>query len=79
MLGPCVTRSEHEAAALILYELNQYKGRTPVFLIPREREKLVRQMYDWGARNCEMHFCQVRGDFRPFNGVSMPTFLPETG
>lgn len=79
MLGPCVTRSEHEAAALILYELNQYKGRTPVFLIPMEREKLVRQMYDWGARNCEMHFCQVRGDFRPFDGISMPTFLPETG
>ncbi|MDA2931191.1 GNAT family N-acetyltransferase [Acidobacteria bacterium AH-259-O06] len=79
MLGPCVARSEKEAAALVLYELNQHKGRSPVFLIPMEREKLVRQMYQWGARNCELHFCQVRGEFKPFNGISMPTFLPETG
>jgi hypothetical protein len=35
-------------------------------------------MYDWGARNCELHFCQVRGEFKPFQGISMPTFLPET-
>jgi hypothetical protein len=55
-----------------------YKGRTPVFLIPMEKEQLVRQAYDWGARVCEMHFCQVRGRFQPFQGVNMPTFLPET-
>ncbi len=79
MLGPCVARSEREAAALILNELGHHKGRSPVFLIPVERERLVRQAYDWGARNCELHFCQVRGEFKPFKGVSMPTFLPETG
>lgn len=79
MLGPSVSRSESEAAALILYELNQHKGRSPVFLLPVERERLVRQMYDWGARNCELHFCQVRGEFQPFRGINMPTFLPETG
>lgn len=79
MLGPCVANSERETAALILNELNQHKGRSPVFLIPVERQKLVQQMYEWGARNCEIHFCQVRGDFKPFRGVNMPTFLPETG
>ncbi len=79
MLGPCVARAEHEAAALLLAELNQHRGRAPVFLVPVERERLVRQMYEWGARNCELHFCQVRGEFRPFQGISMPTFLPETG
>jgi GNAT superfamily N-acetyltransferase len=79
MLGPCVARSEHEAAALILRELDHHRGRMPVFLVPVERDKLVRQMYEWGARNCELHFCQVRGEFKPFQGISMPTFLPETG
>ena len=79
ILGPCVARTEAAAAALILRELDQYKGRAPVALIPMEKEGLVRQMYDWDARNCEMHFCQVRGKFKPFNGINMPTFLPETG
>jgi GNAT superfamily N-acetyltransferase len=79
MLGPCVARSEHEAAALIWCELDHHRGRAPVFLIPMERDKLVGQMYEWGARNCELHLCQVRGEFRPFQGISMPTFLPETG
>jgi GNAT superfamily N-acetyltransferase len=79
MLGPCVARGEDEAAALILRELDQHRGRTPVFLLPVERAALVRKMYDCGARNCELHFCQVRGEFQPFRGISMPTFLPETG
>jgi GNAT superfamily N-acetyltransferase len=79
MLGPCVARSEAEAAALILRELDLHRGRSPVFLVPVDRPRLVRQMYDWGARNCELHFCQVRGEFQPFQGISMPTFLPETG
>ena len=79
MLGPCVARSEPEAAALVLCGLDHYRGRSPVFLIPVDRPALVRQMYAWGARNCELHFCQVRGEFQPFRGISMPSFLPETG
>ncbi len=79
MAGPGVMRTEEQAAALILRELDRHRGRMPVFLIPVEKEKLVRQAYEWGARNCELHFCQVRGEFQPFQGVNMPTFLPETG
>ena len=79
MVGPCVARSEREAAALILAELDHYRGRAPLFLIPVERAGLVRQMYELGARNCELHFCQVRGEFQPFRGLSLPSFLPETG
>jgi len=79
MLGPCVARSEKEAAALIARELDVHRGRTPIFVVPADRGALVRQLYDWGARNCELHLCQVRGEFQPFRGVSMPTFLPETG
>lgn len=78
MLGPGVARKEEVSARLILRELNRYPGRAPVVLIPMEKEQLVRQMYAWGARNCEMHFCQVRGRFQPFRGVNMPSFLPET-
>jgi hypothetical protein len=43
-----------------------------------EKEKLVRRLYDWGARNCELHFCQVRGEFQPYRGVNLPTYLPES-
>jgi hypothetical protein len=74
-----VVRSEETAAALIFCELHHHPGRSPVFLVPVERGGLVRQVYEWGGRNCEFHFYQVRGEFRPFQGISMPTFLPETG
>jgi hypothetical protein len=47
-------------------------------LVPAERRKIVEQMYAWGARISELHFCQVRGAFQPFRGVSMPTFMLET-
>jgi GNAT superfamily N-acetyltransferase len=79
MLGPGVARSEDAAAALVLAELNHNRGRSPVFLVPVDRPGLVRRMYDWGAKNVEIHFCQVRGHFEPFAGVVMPTFMPETG
>ena len=78
MLGPGVIRTEQQAAALIHMELDRHRGRTPVFLVPVDRYGLVRQMYDWGARNCELHFCQVRGRFQPYQGINMPTFLLET-
>ena len=79
MLGPCVALTQEHAAALILDGLNRFTGRSPVFLVPVECDRLVQQMYLWGARNCELHFCQVLGSFQPFQGVSMPSFFPETG
>lgn len=79
MLGPGVARTHEIAMALILSELNHNKGRSPVFLIPMDCGKLVQEMYSWGARNCEMHFSQVRGTYRQIDGIIMPTFMPETG
>ncbi|MFH1267901.1 MAG: GNAT family N-acetyltransferase [Planctomycetota bacterium] len=79
MLGPCLTRTQEQAAALIAAALDRFRGGGAVFLVPVECDRLVRQMYAWGARNCELHFCQVRGRFQPFRGVNMPSFLPETG
>lgn len=78
MLGPGVMRDEAAAAALIAAELDHLRGRTPVFLLPAEYQGLVRRAYDWGARNCEMHVAQVRGACVGFDGITMPTFMPET-
>jgi GNAT superfamily N-acetyltransferase len=79
MLGPSVARTEEVAAALLFRELDLHRGRSPIFLVPADRPKLVQQVYAWGGRNTEVHLCQVRGEFQPFRGISMPTFLPETG
>jgi GNAT superfamily N-acetyltransferase len=79
MLGPGVMRSESDAAALILAELDRHRGGSPVWLVPSTCAALVKQMYDWGFRNCELHVFQARGRAQEFHGVSMPTFMPETG
>jgi GNAT superfamily N-acetyltransferase len=84
MLGPGVMADDAVAAALVGAELTRLAGRagadrTPVFLIPADRPGLVRTVYDWGGQNLELHVVQVRGEARPFAGISMPTFMPETG
>lgn len=80
MLGPGVMRQCNHAKALIYYELNKrHRGNSPIFLIPVHQGELVKTLYMWGARNCEMHLCQVRGACPPMNGITMPTFMPETG
>ena len=79
MLGPGVMRTEAQAAALIHTELNKHRGMQPVWLVPSQCSALVQQMYDWGARNCELHVAQIRGSWETPTGVTMPTFMPETG
>jgi GNAT superfamily N-acetyltransferase len=79
MLGPGVAQTEEGAAALLHHRLCHLPGKTPVFLVPVTCGELVQQCYRWGARNCEMHFLQVRGDFPTPTGILFPTFLPETG
>jgi hypothetical protein len=79
MLGPGIARTQEQAAALIAAELQHHPGRSPVFLIPVECADLMQTIYAWGGRNVETHFAQVRGTFEGFNGVILPTFMPETG
>jgi len=79
MLGPGVARDDASAAALIHARLDALRGKKPVFLVPCDRGDLVRTLYGWGARNCEIHLLQVRGHAEPLRGVTMPTFMPETG
>lgn len=78
MLGPGWARDEEDALALIQAELDHHRGRSPVFLVPVNRSKLVARLYAAGARNCEIHFSQVRGSYQPPTGICMPTFMPET-
>ena len=78
MLGPGVARTETGAFALILSELIHHVQQ-PVFLVPVECAWLVQRLYALGAKNCELHFGQVRGEWSAPNGVVMPTFMPETG
>ena len=79
MLGPGIARDAEVAAALIASELDHHRGRSPVVLVPTNETGLVQQLYGAGARNCELHFGQVRGDYVPARGVVMPSFMPETG
>ena len=67
------------AVALAAAELEVHRGQTVLMLIPVLSRKLLKTAYAWGARNCEIHFAQRRGAYRPFDGVVIPTFMPETG
>ena len=79
MLGPGVMKSDEHATQLIEAHLDLQRGNSPVFLIPSNRPGLVNSMYRLGARNCEIHFSQALGHFQQPIGVTMPTFMPETG
>ena len=79
MLGPGIARTETQALALLCTELNHHRGKQPVFLVPVACETLVRELYRLGAKNCELHFAQVRGSWTSPIGVVMPSFIPETG
>lgn len=79
MIGPAIAQDESAALALLRHELNYRAGNRMVFLVPVDCQILVQAAYAWGARNCELHVAQVRGEFRPYEGVCMPTFMPETG
>lgn len=79
MLGPCVARTERATLALLLQATERFRGEVPLFVVPMDKRELVETLYDWGARNVETHLFQVRGAFQPFNGVNLPSFLPETG
>lgn len=79
MAGPCVARTEETALALIRRELERFKGTWALLVVPVDKRLMVEQLYEWKGRNVETHLKQVWGEFKPFKGVSMPSFLPETG
>ena len=82
MVGPGVVLPEAgsaTAAALIVTELNRHPERTPVVLVPGRFPELVQALYAIGGRNCELHVGQSTASDAPPTGITLPTFLPETG
>lgn len=82
MLGPGLARNEEQIIALVTYELNHHRGRKPVVLVPAACKNLSKLLYSHGAINCELHFSQIRAGKELFpvqTGISIPTFMPETG
>ena len=78
MIGPAVARNEATAIALLWRALDEMRGEIAGFLVPTQARVLVRQCYDWGARNVELHAGQTTGAIPVTIGVALPTFLPET-
>lgn len=77
-VGPGAMRSPEVAEALLRAQLDSFRGKTVVFLVPATERRLIAAAYALGARNCELHLGQVRGDVQPVTGIAMPTFLPES-
>jgi GNAT superfamily N-acetyltransferase len=79
-LGQGVAEDEATMQALVHGMLDaHFRGRHVVWLLPVGCTGLVRQAYAWGARNRETHLFNVLGDAPPMRGITIPTFLPESG
>jgi hypothetical protein len=79
MIGPAFARTEAEMLALLLRELDRFRGERALVVVPMDKRQIVETLYRWGAVNVETHLLQVRGKFQPIAGVNVPSFLPETG
>jgi hypothetical protein len=79
MIGPAFARTEAEMLALLCRELDRFRGEGALVVVPMDKRQIVETLYGWGGRNVETHLLEVRGKFEPFNGVNLPSFLPETG
>lgn len=78
MIGPGVMQTEAAAEALLRAQLERFRGKTVVFLLPAGEKRIIAAAYGFGAKNCELHLGQVRGSLQPVAGIVMPTFLPES-
>ena len=79
MLGPGVMRDSKVALELLSAGLADFSGEAPIFLVPAKEQELIHELYQAGARNCEIHVLQALGSCKEPEGVFMPTFLPESG
>ncbi|NLF92839.1 MAG: GNAT family N-acetyltransferase [Oligosphaeraceae bacterium] len=78
MIGPGLARDCDSARAVLVAQLNQHRGRTPVALLPIAYPELVAAAYALGGRNTEIHFAQARGAVPALHGPTFPTFMPES-
>jgi GNAT superfamily N-acetyltransferase len=79
-LGPGVAEDEATMQNLVHGMLDaHFRGQHVVWLLPVGCSALVQQVYAWGARNRETHLFSVLGYAPPIRGITIPTFLPESG
>lgn len=78
LIGPGVASDRAAAEALLRAQLQRFRGSAVLCILPASAPQLVAIAYQLGARNCELHFGQVRGQAAPINGIIFPTYLPET-
>ncbi len=80
LLGPGVSADATTMSQLIHAMLDQhFRGQAIVWLAPVNCRELVQQAYAWGARNIEIHLASARGPAPPLTGITLPTFMPESG
>lgn len=80
MIGPGVSEDESFATSLMHAMLDgHFRNRNALWLVPVSCQKLVQQAYQWGARNVELHLASTHGDCPPPRGITIPTFMPESG
>lgn len=78
MIGPGVTKTTAAAEAMLRMQLERFRDQSVLVLIPASESLLVAMAYGLGARNCELHLGQARGETQPVRGVVFPSFLPES-
>ncbi len=80
MLGPGCAEDSEAMAGLIHAQLDtHFRGLTALWLVPVDQPMLVRQAYGWKARNTELHLASTTKLGQAFQGVTLPSFLPESG
>jgi GNAT superfamily N-acetyltransferase len=80
MLGQGVAEDEETMRELMIGLMDQsFRGKSVAFIIPSKATLLVLQAYAWGARNREINVLSVLGTAPPVMGVTLATFLPESG
>lgn len=80
LLGQGVAEDEATMLELLRGTIDQhFRGKKVAFILPSRCSSLVRQAYAWGARNREINLLSVLGDAPPMLGITLPTFLPESG
>lgn len=77
-LGPAVALSEAAMSSLLVASLPFVMGRTVLVLAAPTDQNLCNLLYQWRARNTDIHLLQVRGAYTEPVGVQLMSFLPES-
>jgi GNAT superfamily N-acetyltransferase len=80
LLGQGVAEDEATMLELMQGTLDQhFRGKTVAFILPSICAVLVKQAYSWSARNRETNLLSVLGNAPRMHGITLSTFLPESG